>query len=267
MRSSATVRARRVLFAFLLSTRAVVGFAQTPNPRDPREAQPERPTVATHAFTVSPGIVEIEVGVQSRPQLGTPGLIKVGLAPNIQLDIAPGWVRDAEGPLARSGFTDTTLGVKWHVADHVPVLASFAIQPSVTLSTGSKEDGLGAGNNAFYLLLVSSREIRGVSLDLNVGGTFRRETETTAATATLWAVAAAAPLSERWGWTAELFGYPGTAGPAGAPPVVAFLTGPMFTASKSWVFDAGVIVSVQGFGGTAVYAGLTWNVGRMWTPR
>jgi hypothetical protein len=31
---------------------------------DPHAAQPERPTVATHAYTVAPGYLEVEVGAQ-----------------------------------------------------------------------------------------------------------------------------------------------------------------------------------------------------------
>ncbi len=37
--------------------------AQAPA-RDPHAVQPERPTVATHAYTVAPGWVEIEAGVE-----------------------------------------------------------------------------------------------------------------------------------------------------------------------------------------------------------
>src|SRR5215467_14475818 len=49
------------LSAFVLLPSAV--RAQTPPP-DPHAAQPERPTVATHAGTVAPGWVEIEAGAE-----------------------------------------------------------------------------------------------------------------------------------------------------------------------------------------------------------
>jgi hypothetical protein len=48
--------------------------------------------------------------------------------------------------------------------------------------------------------------------------------------------------------------------------VVAVLTGPNFTVSSSLVLDAGAIFDIEGFGGTSVYAGLTWNIGRLWRP-
>jgi hypothetical protein len=31
------------------------------------------------------------------------------------------------------------------------------------------------------------------------------------------------------------------------------------------VLDAGVILNVRNYGGTAIYAGATWNIGRLWT--
>ena len=65
-------------------------------------------------------------------------------------------------------------------------------------------------------------------------------------------------------WAVELFGYPGTSGPAGAGSIVAFLNGPTVRVNRSVVLDAGVIMNVRGFGATAVYTGVTWNMG--WLP-
>ena len=241
----------------------VSGAAHSTSAKDPRAARPERPTVATHAYAVATGILEIEAGIQSESQLGVPGLLKLGLGHGLQLDIAPGFVSQTSDAAPPSGFTDTTFGVKWHLADHAPVLGAFALQPSVTVPTGS-----GGGESAgFNLLLISSYDIRGVSLDVNVGATLRKETSATPWTATVWAVAAGVPVAGRLSWTAEVFGYPGTAGQAGSPPVVAFLTGPLFEVSKRLVLDTGVTLDLEGFGKTAVFAGLTWNAARLWTPR
>jgi hypothetical protein len=87
-------------------------------------------------------------------------------------------------------------------------------------------------------------------------------------------VAAAIPIASRLGWSAEIYGYPGTAGPAGAAPVVAFLTGPAFTLTNGVVVDAGVIFNISGLGTAvyglgvnSIYGGITWNMGRMWTPQ
>ena len=86
--------------------------AQASATPDPRDAQPERPTVATHAFTVSRGYFELETGFQRQSvgafsnYLAMPLLLKVGLGSRVQLDIAPGWRRNADNGKAMSGLTD-----------------------------------------------------------------------------------------------------------------------------------------------------------------
>ena len=252
---------------------------QSPAPPAPRTAQPERPTVATHAFTVAPGIVEMEAGfLQQRPesasnQIGVPVLFKIGLGSRLQLDVAPGWLRNANGGDAQSWFTDLTVGVKWRLNDSAPVLGAFAFQPTVSLPTGSVESGTGAGTTSLNLLLVSSRKVHGVSLDVNAGVSLRGGDGSAAPnTSTLWAVSTGIPVTNRLAWAAEVYGYPGTAGPAGAAPVVAFLTGPSFGLTDSTVVDLGMIFNISGLGTAvyglgvnSIYAGLTWNMGRIWT--
>lgn len=256
----------------LACTTLAVG-QDTPPPPDPREAKPERPTVATHAFTVAPGYLELEAGFQrigaapSTSQMTMPILFKIGLTDRLQLDIAPGWVRSEADGQSQSGVADTTVGVKWRLADEAPLVGAFAFQPTVTLATGSVERGTGAGTTAVNLLLISSHVFRGVALDVNVGCTRRTGDGTRAPrTAMLWTVSSGIPLTGRLGLAAEVFGLPGTPGPAGSAPAVGFLTGPTFTVTRSLVLDGGAILDITGLGGTTVYAGVTWNIGRAWGP-
>jgi hypothetical protein len=51
-----------VIVGSLATCLAGVGAQATPP--DPRAAQPERPTVATHAFVVAPDVFELEGGIQ-----------------------------------------------------------------------------------------------------------------------------------------------------------------------------------------------------------
>jgi len=238
---------------------------------NPHAAQPERPTVATHAFTVAPGWIEIEMGTQRQQEgalssrIAVPLLLKVGLGTRVQLDIGPGWQRSADGAGTEAGITDMIVGVKWRLADDAPVLGAFAIQSTLSLPTGSAESGRGSGKAAVNVLAISSHRIGPLSLDVNAGYT-RLGGESTSAPrdATVWTAAAAMPVAGRVGWAVELYGYPGTSGPHGQPPVVALLTGPSLAVSPSLIVDAGAIFDVARFGGTAVYAGLTWNIGRIW---
>jgi hypothetical protein len=65
------------------------------------------------------------------------------------------------------------------------------------------------------------------------------------------------------GWVAEVFGFPGTTGPAGNRGTAAFLTGPTFTIARWLVIDAGAIVPLTGPQPHSWYAGLTWNIGKL----
>jgi hypothetical protein len=235
-----------------------------------RQATPERPTVATHAYAVLPGTFEVESGVQwQRPVpttgvLSSPTLLKIGLGRRVQLDIAPGWLWAGEDGSRVAGVADLAVGIKWQVAKDLPVLADFAVQPMLKFATGSSDKGTGTDTTDVSILLISSRSIGPVALDLNVGYT-RRSGDGTAipVDSTLWAVSTGFPVAGRLGWVAEVFGYPGTSGPAGYKPIVAFLTGPTVTLKPTVVVDTGVILDISHYGGNAWYAGATWNIARL----
>lgn len=248
--------------------------AQSADAPDPRAAQPERPTVATHAFTVAPGIVELEAGVLRQPlsdsvtAFGVPALFKIGLGSRVQLDVAPGYLRTSGDGDAKAGLTDLGLALKWTVARDVPVLGTLAIQPGVTLATGSLQKETGIGTASGSILLISSHAFGPVAVDINGSYTHRGgDGSVVPKDATMVTVAAAFPVAGAFGWCAELFAYPRTHGLSGEPGIVGFLTGPSFTLNKSVVVDAGVVLDVSNLGGTQVYAGVTWNIGHAWTPR
>jgi len=251
-------------------------FAQPVAPPDPHAAQPERPSVATHARTVAPGWVELEAGFQRQQEgvlsdrIAVPVVLKIGLGSHVQLDVAPAWNRNAENARIESGVTDLIVGVKWRMADAAPLLGMFAIQTTVSLPTGNSEAGLGTGSAGLNLLAISSHQFGPVSVDANVGYTrLGGDGSVAPQNNTLWTVSSGFPISGHLTWGVEVFGYPGTSGPSGSPPVVGFLTGPAFTVRPSVVLDAGAIFDIEGFGGTSVYGGLTWNIGRIWrsSPR
>jgi hypothetical protein len=264
-------RAARIILA--LFAMSVPAWAQ-PQPAaapNPRATQPERPTVATHAYAVAPGYVELEAGFQRQQdgalanRIAIPLLFKIGLGERVQLDLAPGLSRDAQGGRAKSGITDFLVAVKWRLTDDAPVIGAFAVQGTVSLPTGSPESGRGSGKAALNLLAISSHKLGPLALDINAGYTrLGGESEVAPRNSTVWTVSTGFPIAGRIGWVAELYGFPGTSGPNGQPPVVAALTGPTVTIAPSIVLDAGATFDVSRFGGTAVYAGLTWNIGRAW---
>jgi hypothetical protein len=243
---------------------AVVGNA-TPLASQ-RVAQPERPTVATHAGTVAPGYFEIETGVERDRlnrlnSIATPTVLKFGLAPHVQLSVFGSVQSPAE---SATGLGDAGLGVKWRLLDDAPVLGDFAVFPSVKFPTGSLRNGDGTGTTDVGLLVISSHQVGAVAIDLNVGYVHRSGGgANTPTSATVWTASFGGPVG-KFGWVGELYGYPATSGPAGQSSIVALLAGPTYTARPWLVFDLGGIFPMAGSQPNALYAGLTYNVGRLW---
>ncbi|MGH7590243.1 MAG: hypothetical protein ACREL2_02305 [Gemmatimonadales bacterium] len=253
------------LSALLLSAASVAG-AQAP--ADPHAVQPERPTVATHAYAVAPGWLEVEAGAEfdryaDRSRGGSaPVLVKLGLGRRAQLDL----FGSATAPPGEGlGAGDAGLALKWRVIEGSRWLGDVALQPSLKLPSGAAGQGRGTGTTDVGIILISSRRIGPVELDINFGYTRRSGDGSTAPrNAALWTASFGGPFHGRFGWVAECFGYPATSGPAGTGSVVALLGGPTLSLQPWVAFDAGVIVPISGAQPSAVYLGTVYNLGKMW---
>jgi hypothetical protein len=251
------------LFVALIAT-ACAPAISSGNAPDPRAVQPERPSVATHAGTVAPKYLEIETGIESdrnrdrTHNFQIPTVLKLGLAPVAQLSM---FLPASQPAAVTLGIGDVGAGVKWRLVDGDGPLQRFAILPSITWPTGGSRGG---HNTALDFLLIDSRTIGPVSLDLNVGvARHSGDISVTPRTTTLWTASSGIPVAGPVGWQLECFGYPGTHGPAGSAPTVAILTGPTLGAWRSLALDAGVILPVSGPQARSVYAGFVTNVGRV----
>jgi hypothetical protein len=241
--------------------------AQQPDSTNPRDVQPERPTVATHAGTVARGYFEIETGLE-RDQMGgsrsivAPTVLKFGVASHVQVSVfGSGTQPSGFG----TGLGDAGVDVKWRVVDDAPILGDFAVLPALKLPTGSATSGSGTGTTDFSLLLISSHELGPVAMDLNLGYTRRSGDGSNAPrNATLWTASFGLPAIGPLGWAAELYGFPATSGPSGQASIVAVLTGPTFLAKNWLAFDTGIIVPVSGPQPHAIYVGSVINLGRLW---
>ena len=230
--------------------------------------QPERPTVATHAYTVAPGWVEIEAGGEfdrfpdrSSGALA-PVVVKLGLARGLQLDLDGTLVHPPAG--GATGLGDLAVGLKVRLLRKAPVLGDFSVQPALKLPTAPTASGLGTGTTDVALLLISSHDLGPLSMDLNLGYTRRSGPGTLAPrSSALWTASFGGPAAGPLGWVAELYGYPGTAGAAGGKPIVALLAGPTLAAHAWLAFDAGLIVPLAGPQPRALYAGAVVNLGHL----
>lgn len=236
--------------------------AQTP---DPRAAQAERPTVATHAGTVAPGFLEIETGAEFDRFRGgghgvaLPVFMKFGVARRAQLGLALPFTVPVDGTL---GPGDVGVNLKWRIREGRGVLGDFALLPGLKLPTGSSARDRGTGTTDASLLLISSHRFGAVAMDLNAGVTRRSGDGSDAPrTSTVWTASFGGPARGSLGWVAELYGYPKTTGPAGSANLVALLAGPTFAISPSLILDAGGILPLTGSQPYAFYLGLTWNAG------
>ena len=253
-------------YVLLLAVRTVAGpLCAQAQEADPRAVQPERPTVATHAHTVAPGYFEVETGVQgNRVDVGSrayavPTVMKVGLSSHLQLNLgAPAFLAGAG---QQSGLGDVSVGLKWRLLDDHPVLGDFALLPAIKFPTGSTTDGTGTGTTDVGLTVISSYDVHGVAMDLNVAYTKVGSTsDQSGQDAALWTASFGFPVAGRLSWGVELFGIPRVDG-ASAPPVTALLTGPSFLVSPALNLDLGIIAPIHGDMPNAVYAGVVWNLG------
>lgn len=257
-------RLSRATLALALAASASLGAQE---PRDPHAVQPERPTVATHAGTVSPGWLEIESGFErdhvgpSLTTASTPTVLKFGLADRAQLSV----FGSVQHTSVATGPGDVGVGVKWRIADSAMFFGDFAILPSVKFPTGSAAKGTGTGTRDVSVLFISSHDLGPVALDINFGWTTRNGDGSIAPTvSSLWTVSFGGPIAGGLGWTGECFGYPRTTREIAAQPsIVALLAGPTFLVKKWLAIDAGVIVPITGPQPHALYAGGVYNVGRM----
>ena len=231
---------------------------------DPRAVQPERPSVATHAGTVAAGFVEMEAGIEhDRVADGTDAsqvstVLKIGLAKRVQLSIT---VPTSAATGIPFGAGDVAIGLKWRLAEDRPLLQDVAVLPSVKFASGGVR---GTGTTDVSLLLINSRTFGPVAVDLNLAATWRSGDGSQAPrTSTMWTVAAGIPVTGAFGWALETYGYPGTSGSAGSPPIVALLTGPTYVVRPELALDLGLIIPIVGPQPRALYLGLVASLGRL----
>jgi hypothetical protein len=240
--------------------------------RDPNAVQPERPTVATHAGTVTRGWAELEEGgewdkaADGKRLFFAPTNLKIGLARRAQLNVLVSLITD-ESRRTSLAVSDVTFGVKYRIVDDAPIVGDFAILPAIKLPSASTSFA-GTGTYDFSLLLISSHEFGPVAMDLNVGQTWRGGDGTsTPKRASLWTASFGFPVNGPLGGVAELFGYPRTTGPAGAKGTAALLVGPTYLVWKWLAVDSGIITPITGDQAHAIYAGFVWNMGCVATKR
>ncbi len=237
----------------LLPVLAAVAAAQ--GAPDPTAARPERPTVATHAFAVARGFVEVEAGLvhHREPGATTRALLvatKIGVAPRLQLTISTPVTRDAGGVLAADPIF---AGLKWQLSAPRAAYRGLALLPGITLPNGPRGDR----RAAVSLMGIVSAPLGAITMDLNAAATDFQATD--GRLPYLWAASFGGTLTGKLGWGAEFSGS-ATATRTGATRALGYLG---YAARPRLVFDLGLSTSVTGRSATELFTGVTWNAGRL----
>jgi hypothetical protein len=224
--------------------------------QSPRAANPERPTVATHAYTVAPGYAELEQGARAFgvDRFGEATAwefnLKLGITDGVQFGFfGAGYLRTAGG----TGLGDVGWSVK--VGRELSARSAVAVVPAVTVPTGNEGRGLGAGRILGSLVGVYSADLpAGLHFDFNAGpvaiGAGRPQWFTSVGLARGGAV----------GVAFELFDF--TAGAAG-PQQRGLLGAALVTVAEWAVVDVGAVLGLTGESPDQLFLGVTTNVGRI----
>jgi hypothetical protein len=99
-------------------------------------------------------------------------ILSYGMTDNIDivLGLAYQWRKEKEDNETTSdenGISDMSLEMKWRYYEKDGF--SLALKPGVTFPTGDDKKGLGAGRAAYYLFLISTKEIQQWAFHLNLG--------------------------------------------------------------------------------------------------
>jgi len=227
--------------------------------QSPRAANPERPTVATHAYVVAPGYAELEQGVRA---FGVTDLgegtgwdfnLKIGINRSLQVGFfGTAYVRNGLG----SGVGDIGWAVKWRRAVGPKQGGAVALVPAVTVPTGDAALGRGAGRALGSLVAVYSADLAEAwHVDLNAG-----PTGIGAGKPQWFASTGASGAMGRWGWALELFDF--TAGGAG-PPQRGVLGATLITLAEWVVVDVGGVLGATRETPDQLFVGVTTNLGRI----
>ena len=230
-------------------------MAQPAVAQRPRAANPERPTVATHAYAVAPGYVELEQGLSARghgslgEQTSWDLNLKIGLTPHLQLGLfGPTYLRTDGG----SGLGD--LGAALKVRGDLSPTVAVALVPAVSTPTGSESKGLGAGRVLGSLAGVVSAELGGgLHFDANAG-----PTGIGAGTPQWFGSVGVSRAFGRLSVATELFAFAN----GGAGPAQRGALGSVLVSLAEWaVVDVGGVVGLSDASPDQVFVGLTTNFG------
>lgn len=185
--------------------------------------------------------------------------ISCGLTDSVQLALAVP-ILDVESPDGSDhvGLGDTQLGVKWRFLEETDLRPQLAFSPQVSIPTGSRRRGLGAGSPSYAFPLVGEKSWGPWTAFANLGWVLQTASATSDYAYYGAALTRAATGTVRLG--VELYGNGPTA--PGASSGAGWNVGLEWQVADRWAVLTSGGHSLQGGAGTTLYAGVQLHLGK-----
>ena len=226
-------------------------------------AVPNRPTFASTAEMVRPGVFEIEYGFEAaKGHQNINGLLKWGAVKNLEL-----WFLNnpVERDSSTAGLGDSGAGFKYKLFPQKNARPTLAVLYVATLPTARPE--LGVGATAHLAQVLVSKDFGKHHFDVNEGVQFvERPRSSGFDRAYFTALSYYRPLQGKWGYTGEVAGFSRLN--ATTPATMTFLNAAIYNLSPRLVLDGGAYVAAYGqLPRVTVFAGVTYSVANLYHLR
>src|SRR6266436_3939670 len=223
-------------------------------------AVPNRPTFASTAEMVQPGVFEVEYGFEAaKGHQNINGLLKWGAVKNLEL-----WFlhNPIERDAGTAGLGDSGAGFKYKLFPQMKARPTVAILYLATLPTARPE--LGAGALAHLVQFLVSKDLGKHHFDVNEGVQFVGRAQPSGFDRRYFtALSYSRPLKGKWGYTGEIAGF--SRQNATTPATMTLLNAATYNMSSRLVLDGGAYIAAYGqLPRFTVFAGLTYSVANLY---
>lgn len=219
-------------------------------------AVPNRPTFASTAEMVQPGVFEIEYGLEAaEAHQNINGLLKWGAVKNFELWLLHNPIERDDGV---AGLGDSGAGFKYKLLPQKNARPTLSFLYVATIPTARPQLGAGAMQHLAQLLV--SKDFGKHHFDANEGVQFVGRPGGPGFDRNYFtALSYAHPLAGKWAYTAEIAGF--SRANAANPASMAILVAPTYSPFSRLVFDGGAYVAAYGnLPRVTFFLGLTYSV-------
>jgi len=225
-------------------------------------AVPNRPTFASTAEMVQPGVFEVEYGFEAaKNHQNINGLLKWGAVKNLEL-----WFLNnpIERDAGTAGLGDSGAGFKFKLFPQKDSRPTVAVLYVATIPTA--RPALGVGAMAHLVQILVSKDFGKHHFDVNEGVQFVGRPQLGGFDRTYFsALSYFHPLGGKWGYTGEIAGFSRLN--ASTPATMTLLNAATYNISSRLVLDGGAYFSAYGqLPRVTFFAGVTYSIADLYHP-